>query len=214
MPALYDASLFSEMMLALYKAGRLPLKPMIDAGIRRGPALDIGCGPGVMTLAWAMEHPGQSILGLDADTSMLHEARQMAGRFAKDQALCMDPVLFQEGDAQKLPFADASFASVFSVNTLHEVPDPTAMLAEIHRVLIPGGAYCIRDLHQGGDWTTLPFAQKLPGIERFRPMVHACLATAFSADRFTDLVQASPLRDGTLIVNPMLLAVQGTTSGK
>ena len=49
-----------------------------------------------------------------------------------------------EGDAERLPFEDASFDRVSSNGVLHHTPDMSAALREIRRVLRPGGRFCVR----------------------------------------------------------------------
>jgi ubiquinone/menaquinone biosynthesis C-methylase UbiE len=60
---------------------------------------------------------------------------------AKRAAACPVPIDFTVADAQALPAADASIDSVLSTWTLCTVPDPAQVLAEIRRVLRPGGAF-------------------------------------------------------------------------
>ncbi len=205
----YNAELFNRMILCLRDAGMLPTQAILDGGITGGLVLEIGCGPGVLALEWLCATSESSCIALDCDPQMLAIARRNAQEYEKTQQLDPKRLVTIEGDAQRLPFESESFDGVFSYNTLHEVPAPKRMLEEIHRVLKPGGRYLVRDLHTGGDWTALPFAEKLKDIEAFRPMVHACLETAFDGDTFEKLVQQSPLKQGKLTIRPMLLAIQG-----
>ena len=75
------------------------------------------------------------------------------------------------GDAQRLPFSDASFDGVFCVNLLEHVPDPSHVLAEALRVLVPGGR-CVAVTPDGDRERLLDLLQwlrlKLPeGPHRF-----------------------------------------------
>jgi ubiquinone/menaquinone biosynthesis C-methylase UbiE len=90
--------------------------------------LDCGCGRGV-ALAYARElRPGSCRLGLDAD---LGELVAMGG--------AGDPSLRVCASAEALPFPDAAFDRLIASEVLEHVEDDRAMLAELHRVLAPGG---------------------------------------------------------------------------
>lgn len=100
------------------------------------PALDMGCGAGRVAIPAAAA--GLPIVGLDLDAAMLGEARHGA------EALPFEAV---RGSVARLPFADASFNAVLSINVLHLVPEWRATLDEAARVLRPGGLFI-----QGRDW--------------------------------------------------------------
>ncbi len=88
--------------------------------------LDLGCGDGQLTKRLA--ESGAIVTGVDADSRMV-EAAKMRG---VDARCAM---------AERLPFTDASFDAVFSNAALHWVRDQDAMMAEVHRVLKPGGRF-------------------------------------------------------------------------
>lgn len=96
-----------------------------------GIVLDVGCGPGSVTasLANAVGSDGLA-LGLDISESMLARAvRAESG----------PQIGFLRADAQRLPLRDATVDAVVSIAVLQLVPDPAAALAEMARVLRPGG---------------------------------------------------------------------------
>jgi len=97
----------------------------VGAGMR---VLDLCCGTGVVAAAAGAR--GAKIVGLDFSPAMLAEARRR------------HPYLrFEQGDAEALPFADASFDTVLSNFGIHHVPRPEKALAETWRVLRPGGRF-------------------------------------------------------------------------
>jgi len=114
-------------------AGRLGLRP--------GAALlDLGCGPGDETRRLAADlRPGGRAVGLDLSRAMIDEARR---RLAGTDL----PVEFDTGDAQALPFADATFDACRTERMLIHVPDPRQALAEIVRVTRPGGRVGVIDV--------------------------------------------------------------------
>jgi ubiquinone/menaquinone biosynthesis C-methylase UbiE len=55
-------------------------------------------------------------------------------------------IVFVEGEAERLPFADESFDVVISNGVIDLIPDKDAVFAEIHRVLVPGGRIQVADV--------------------------------------------------------------------
>ena len=96
--------------------------------------LDIGCGPGWFWAAVANDLPNDLELTLaDLSPGMVAEAM---GRVS---GLRSWSVRGAEADVAALPFADESFDAVFAMHMLYHAPDPAAGIAEIARVLRPGG---------------------------------------------------------------------------
>jgi ubiquinone/menaquinone biosynthesis C-methylase UbiE len=99
-----------------------------------GPAdrvLDLGCGTGIVARLLRERLGGAArITGLDASADMIEMARALAPELE-----------WREGNAMKLPFADASFELVVAQQMLQFVPEPAAALREIRRVLVPGGRF-------------------------------------------------------------------------
>lgn len=100
--------------------------------------LDIGSGPGLLAgeMAQAVGRSGR-ICGMDASNSMV----AMAGKRCAEQPW----VEFRVGDATQLPYSNDSFTAVVCTQVLEYVPDVPAALAEIHRVVRPGGRAVILD---------------------------------------------------------------------
>jgi SAM-dependent methyltransferase len=98
-----------------------------SVGITTGTVLlDVACGPGLVSAAAAAR--GARVTGVDFSPNMVAEARR------RNPAMT-----FQEGDAESLPFADASFDAVVIGFGLHHFPSPGRAIAEARRVLRPGG---------------------------------------------------------------------------
>lgn len=106
--------------------------------------LDIGCGPGYLTadLAEAVG-PAGAVCAVDKSDAMLTIARQRCAAHAN--------VSFADGDARELPCPDAAFDAAVAVQVYLFVPELDAALAELRRVLRPGGRALVMDT----DWGSL-----------------------------------------------------------
>lgn len=102
--------------------------------------LDIGCGTGTLAVEIKSRHPGVEVVGLDPDPEALAIARRKAERAGVS-------IRFDQGFADELPYADASFDRVFSSFMLHHLaPDAKARaLREVRRVLGPRGSLHLVD---------------------------------------------------------------------
>ena len=122
--------------------------------------LDVGCGPGSLTLDIArLVAPGR-VVGVDAEPTVLAEARAAA----KDQSL--DNVEFHEGDACALGYDDSSFDIAHAHQLLQHLAHPERALAEMGRVTRAGGHVAARDTDYSS-WTWFPEA---PLLERWRAL--------------------------------------------
>jgi ubiquinone/menaquinone biosynthesis C-methylase UbiE len=85
----------------------------------------------------------------------LADAMLEVGRLNVARAGCAERVELRRADAKALPFADGSFGAVISNSIVHHIPEPGRVLAEMVRVLRPGGVLFVRDLLRPPDEATL-----------------------------------------------------------
>lgn len=103
--------------------------------------LDIGCGAGIDSLIAAkMVGPGGEVIGVDMTSAMLEKARKSADEASFDQ------VEFRHGFGEELPVPDTWADVVISNGVLNLMPDKTAALEEMARVLKPAGRLQIGDI--------------------------------------------------------------------
>ena len=106
--------------------------PVPRAGMR---VLDVGCGTGMLLEAMADRYPGCRFVGVDASEAML---RRAADRVTAGTELYQAP-------AEALPFSRDAFDVVVTSSSLHFWQDREGGMAEIARVLAPGGACVVTD---------------------------------------------------------------------
>ena len=111
--------------------------------------LDIGCGVGGTSRCLAQEF-GCRVTGID-----LTEAYCQTAKMLSDLTCLKHLVDFHQGDATKLPFADASFDVVWTEHVAMNIPDKAQLYREIYRVLKPDGILAIYDVLAGSSGSVL-----------------------------------------------------------
>lgn len=101
-------------------------------------ALDVACGPGIITVALAPRV--REVVAFDLTAEMLSQARQRCSRSG------LSNVTFRQGSATAMPFPDGSFDAVVTRLSLHHFQHPAQPLAEMARVLKRGGAFVVADV--------------------------------------------------------------------
>jgi 2-polyprenyl-3-methyl-5-hydroxy-6-metoxy-1,4-benzoquinol methylase len=118
--------------------------------------LDVGCGPGTITVDLARRVAPGRVLGLDVSAAPLTEAREAADRAGV-------AVTFEVGDVYALDLPDDSFDVVHAHQVLQHLTDPVAALREMARVCRPGGLLAVRDV----DYAATAWFPALPGLDRW-----------------------------------------------
>ncbi|KAF7173532.1 hypothetical protein CNMCM6106_007617 [Aspergillus hiratsukae] len=106
--------------------------------------LDVGCGPGTITVDLAHLVPQGHITGLELASSVLAQARTLA------DSQGITNITFVSGDANALPFKDGSFDVVMCHQVLQHVHNPVHILSEMRRVTKEGGLVAARESDYGG----------------------------------------------------------------
>ena len=132
--------------------------------------LDLGCGRGLLLIGAAKRLTSGRAVGVD-----LWQAEDLSGNSANAtlenarREGVADKVRVETADMRALPFADASFDVIVSKAAIHNVYDPEGrakVMAEIARVLAPGGTVLIDDIRHLGEYARALEAKGLGGIER------------------------------------------------
>ncbi len=128
--------------------------------------LDVGCGPGTITVDLAARVAPGRVVGLDVSPDPLGEARAAAERAGV-------PVTFDVGDVYALDLPDHSFDVVHAHQVLQHLTDPVAALREMARVCRPGGVVAVRDV----DYATFTWFPAVPGLDRWLEVYYAVART-------------------------------------
>ncbi len=113
------------------------LMKYLKPGLR---VLDFGCGPGTISVGLARAVAPGEMHGVDVEESQIDLAKSLARMNGLDNAH------FHVGDVTDLPFDDGSFDVAHCHNVLMHIPDTGTVLAEVKRVLKPGGIIGCREM--------------------------------------------------------------------
>lgn len=149
--------------------------------------LDIGCGAGGIDLALVGNHGAAYVTGIDVEDPVLARARQLvdaAGLAARVGLVKVVP--------GPLPFPPATFDVVFSKDSIVHIPDKLALMAEVARVLKPGGWFLASDWLIGTETVSPRMAAYIAaeGLD-FGMATAARYRDAFLAQGFTDITITS-----------------------
>jgi SAM-dependent methyltransferase len=164
--------------------------PLVDAVVAAGPrrVLEVGCGWGELA-EWIARETGAEVVAIDLSPRMVELARERG----------LDASV---ADVQALPFGDGTFDVVVAAWMLYHVPDLDRGLAEVARVLRPGGSlvaatnsrlhlHKLRELVGSGP-STLKFSRE-DGEDHLRP--HFATIDRIDVDGFLELVDRAAVED-------------------
>lgn len=163
------------------------LRILLELGIDGpGPILELGAGPGAVTRRLRAALPDAEIIAADIDGPLLSGAAGAASRLLVT-------------DAAQLPLEDHSVGFVLLRYVLQHVPDPAAVLAEVRRVLRPGGRVAVTEVDASCWGVADPAYPELAGV-------HARMAAAQTAAggdrsiarRLPRLLREAGFEDGVL----------------
>ncbi len=180
------------------------MKRVLTEDANRDPnglrVLDVGCGGGLLAEEFA--RLGCAVTGIDPSENSIEVAREHA-------ALSELDIAYESGVAEDLPFSDASFGAVYCCDVLEHVSDVGATIAEIARVLEPGGVFMYDTVNRtvrsrlllikmAQDWSSTAWAE--PDLHdaalfiRPRELDHHMARAGLAAKHRTGIAPANPLQ--------------------
>jgi SAM-dependent methyltransferase len=126
------------------------------AHLRAGTSvLDIGCGPGSITVDLARLVAPGPVIGIDRSEEAIAAAQGLPGGASR--------VSFEAGDLYSLRFDDSTFDVVHAHQVLQHLEDPVGALVEMARVCRPDGLVAVRD----GDYASMTWYPEYPELDRW-----------------------------------------------
>lgn len=116
--------------------------------------LDLGCGTGRLLNRLATQFPTLRGIGLDLSAEMLRQARQRNQHRIR--------LIYKQGNAESLPFADGQFNAVFNTISFLHYPNPQQVFSEVSRVLNRNGRFYLVDI-RGREWMRTNLLSVSPG---------------------------------------------------
>ncbi|MBI3871512.1 MAG: arsenite methyltransferase [candidate division Zixibacteria bacterium] len=151
--------------------------PTVLADLRAGEiVVDLGSGAGVDCFL-AAQRVGERgrVIGIDMTDAMLERARENAHRGG------FTNVEFRQGEIEDIPVDAGTADMVISNCVINLAPDKAQVFREIHRILKPGGRFCISDVVSKG---TIPVAER-EDMEKWA----GCIAGSLPKEEYLDIVR-------------------------
>jgi ubiquinone/menaquinone biosynthesis C-methylase UbiE len=138
----YDRSWLSELVFcpSMRACHEEILRWQAERGGRAYRLLDVGCGTGNLLLSLGGDSQAEQLVGLDYSEEMVRRVHAKI-----DPAVHLDRLRVIHGDAEHLPFEDASFDVITCCNSFHHYPHQAAVVRGFARVLRPGGLLVLID---------------------------------------------------------------------
>lgn len=194
----------TDPQLEAYREQAATLTAGLPAGAR---VLEVAPGPGYLAIELARRGRFE-VIGLDISATFV----EIASRNAREAGVNVD---FRRGDVARMPFPSASFDLVVCQAAFKNFVQPSTALAEMHRVLRPGGTAVIQDMSKDATHADIErevAAMQLGGLRAFatKATLEALKRRAYTAARFATLASASPFRTCSITTSGIGLEVRLT----
>jgi ubiquinone/menaquinone biosynthesis C-methylase UbiE len=184
------ATWYAKTTLKDLKRHKLMAKQLVEKIPANGQVLEIAPGPGYFCIELARLGK-YKIMGLDISKSFVEIARKNAA----EAGLNID---FREGNASAMPFEDNRFDFTFCQAAFKNFSEPVKAIAEMHRVLRPGGLSVIADLRRDASPEEIDREVKGMGLNRINEILvrwtfdQMLLKSAYSVDEMKAMVLQTP----------------------
>ena len=186
------ATWYAKTTLKDLKRHKLMAKQLVEKIPANGQVLEIAPGPGYFCIELA-RLGNYKITGLDISKSFVEIARNNAA----EAGLKID---FREGNASAMPFEDNTFDFTFCQAAFKNFSEPVKAIAEMHRVLRPGGVSVISDLRRDASPEEIDREVRGMGLGRVNQFLvrwtfdQMLLKSAYSVDEMKKMVSQTPFK--------------------
>jgi ubiquinone/menaquinone biosynthesis C-methylase UbiE len=200
----FNVNVYDRMMRGMRDKGWIETNLILEAGIRRGLALEIGPGPGYLGLEWLTKTKGTTLRGLEISPETISIAEENARKYGLQHR-----VIYIKGNAEAMPFEDNTFDAAFTNGSLHEWSHPKKVLNEIHRVLKPARRYLITNIRRDMNPIIRWFMWIFTKPKDIRPYLVSSIDASYTAEEIRAILDESDLVQPAIRTVPMGLVVAG-----
>jgi ubiquinone/menaquinone biosynthesis C-methylase UbiE len=178
------------------------LAAKVASEIKVGKALEIGPGPGYVSIEMARLLLEVEVVGLDVSETMIEIATRNADEYGVSER-----VEFRQGDASQMPFEESSFDFVVSSGSLHHWEKPARVFNEIYRVLRPGCKALVSDLRRDAPEEAVKEWMNAIDSRFTRWGLKHSFGESYTAQQIDEILRDTPFRDFDVEVAEIDLAI-------
>lgn len=174
----------------------------IASVVQKGKLLEIGSGPGYLSIEIAKLLPEIEVIGLDISDTMVEIAKKNANEHGLS-----DRIKFKKGNASKMSFENSSFNFVTSGGSLHHWKKPTLIFNEIYRVLKQDGRALISDLRKNTPKEKIKEWADVIDSRIMRWGLKRSFGESYTEERIEEIIKDTKFRDFMVKVEDINLEI-------
>ena len=186
----FPVEIYDQMQRRFRDKGWIETKDIINTGISRGVALEIGPGPGYLGLEWLKHTQGTILRGLDISADMIAVAKRNANDYGMAER-----TEYVQSSGEKIPFDDETFDAVFTNGSFHEWSNPKDTFNEVWRVLKKGGRFFVSDLRRDMLFLVKWFMWLVTKPKEIRPGLITSINAAYAPSEIEQLLSETKLKN-------------------
>lgn len=200
----FNVEIYDRFQRNFRDRGILATDRIIQSGINRGSALEIGPGPGYLGLEWLKKTDKTRLTGVEISEDMIKISERNSRFYGLEER-----VQYVCAEGEHMPFEESKFDAVFTNGSLHEWSDPVLVFAEIYRVLVPGGRFFVSDLRRDVPFLSKWFMYSLCKPREIRPGFLTSVRAAYTRDEIRILIKDLRFKEVQVSQNPFGLQITG-----
>lgn len=200
----FNVEIYDRFQRNFRDRGILATDRIIQSGINRGSALEIGPGPGYLGLEWLKKTDKTRLIGVEISEDMIRISERNSRFYGLEER-----VQYVCAEGEHMPFEESKFDAVFTNGSLHEWSDPVLVFAEIYRVLVPGGRFFVSDLRRDVPFLSKWFMYSLCKPREIRPGFLTSVRAAYTRDEIRILIKDLRFKEVQVSQNPFGLQITG-----